>query len=196
LSAQIDVRYVRPTALTPFLRRLGSPEMVKAAAIGLNEHAAEQRLQAITRVAEYTGVPAARMAAKTRVIKAVPAGTMTATVETKDEAIGLAEYGKPVWVRDKNPFAGGQRGGSVSSMAGAEATAWNIRRVFKGSFMVHGRVVIRTGEARFPLRTLYAAVLPNELAKPTRPNVPAAERFVQQDLETRVARNIVRFLSE
>lgn len=193
---KIDVRYVRPTGLTPFLRELSSPGMVKAALAGLNEHADEQRRQAVVRVSESTGIPASRMAAKTRVIKAVPAKSMTATVETKDQAIGLAEYGKPVWVRDRNPFAEGQRGGSVSSMAGAEATAWNIRRVFKGSFIVNGRVVIRTSKARFPLRTLYAAVLPNELSKPDRPNVPAAERFAQVDLESRITRHVVRYLAE
>jgi len=42
------------------------------------------------------------------------------------------------------------------------------------------------------LKRLSMAVLANELAKPTRPNVPAAEAFMRYDLERRVVRHVVR----
>jgi hypothetical protein len=38
------------------------------------------------------------------------------------------------------------------------------------------------------------AVLANELAKPSRPNVPASERFAALDLEKRVVRQVIRTL--
>jgi hypothetical protein len=38
------------------------------------------------------------------------------------------------------------------------------------------------------------AVLANEFAKPTRPNVPAAERYAAIDLEQRVLRQIIRVI--
>jgi hypothetical protein len=113
---------------------------------------------------------------------------------TSDAAISLAQYGNPVWVRDLNPMADGIRGGSVSSMKGAEATGWNVRRQFPGAFIAGGQVVVRTGKGRTPLKRLSMAVLANELAKPTRPNVPAAERYAALDLEKRVLRHVVRVL--
>ena len=196
MGVKVSAEYKRSTAFDVLIGRIVSPAMREAVRAGLNEHAAEQRLQSIVRVTAFTGIPQSRMASKTKVLPAIGETSMTAVVETKDQAIGLAEYGKPVWVRDLNPMADGQKGGSVSSMAGAEATAWNVRRVFKHAFIMNGRVVVRTGKGSFPVKTLYAAVLPNELAKPERPNVPAAERFAQLDLEQRVTRHILRFLEE
>lgn len=177
--------------LKTFLLKLGGPEMRAAAAMGLNEHAAEQRRQSVVSISSYTGVPRGRVAAKTRVIKASASGAMEAKIRTSDVAIGLAEYGNPVWVRDQTPS---QFGGSVSSMAGAEATGWNVRRQFKHAFVANGKVVVRTGKGRTPLKVLSMAVLANELAKPSRPNVPAAERYAAMDLERRVMRHVVRAL--
>ncbi len=117
---------------------------------------------------------------------------MEAEVRTQDVAIPLAEYGDPVWVRDQSP---GWGGGSVSSMRGAEATGWNVRRQFKGAFIAKGQVVVRTSKARYPLKILSMAVLANELAKPTRPNVPAAKAFAAYDLEKRVIRHVIRAVS-
>lgn len=191
---KISATYHQDSEIARFLRKLDGPDMQVAAARGLNEHAEEQRRQSVTRISAYTGVPAARVRSKTRVAKATPAHTMTAEVITADVAIPLAEYGKPEWVRDLNPMADGKRGGPVSSMRGAEATGWNVRRQFPHAFMANGQVVVRTSKERFPLKVLSMAVLANELAKPTRPNVPAAERFVAFDLEKRVVRHVIRTL--
>jgi hypothetical protein len=177
-----------------FIKRLSDPRIQQAAAIGLNDHAQEQRRLSVTNISSYTGVPKGRVSAKTKAIKASASGNMEAKVVTSDVAIPLAEYGNPVWVRDLNPMSDGIFGGSVSSMRGAEATGWNVRRQFPGAFIAGGQVVVRTTSARFPLKRLSMAVLANELAKPTRPNVPAAERYAAIDLEQRVIRQIIRVL--
>lgn len=178
-----------------FIKRLSDPRIRAAAALGLNEHAQEQRRTSVVRISAYTGVPRGRVSGATKVVKAGGGGgSMQAIVRTSDAAISLAQYGNPVWVRDLNPMADGVRGGSVSSMAGAEATGWNIRRQFKGAFMAGGQVVVRTTKAREPLKRLSMAVLANELAKPSRPNVPAAERYAAIDLEKRVLRHVLRML--
>jgi len=177
-----------------FVKKLSDPRMRAAARLGLNEHADEQRRTSVVRISAYTGVPKGRVSGATKVIKAGGGGTMQAIVRTNDSAISLAQYGNPVWVRDLNPMADGKRGGSVSSMRGAEATGWNVRRQFKGAFMAGGQVVVRTSESRFPLKRLSMAVLANELAKPSRPNVPAAERYAAIDLEKRVLRHVLRML--
>lgn len=177
-----------------FIKRLSDPRIRSAAALGLNEHADEQRRVSVTRISAYTGVPKGRVSGATKVIKAGGGATMQAVVRTSDAAISLAQYGNPVWVRDLNPMSDGIRGGSVSSMRGAEATGWNVRRQFPHAFMVSGQVVVRTGAGRTPLKRLSMAVLANELAKPSRPNVPAAERYAAIDLEKRVLRHVLRML--
>jgi hypothetical protein len=188
---------MRTKDLMTFVTKLGSPELHRAAVIGLNEHAAEQRLQSVNRMVAYTGVPKARVGSKTRTIKASSSGDTTqAIVRTSDTAIPLAEYGNPVWTRDLNPFEGGQRGGSVSSMAGAEATGWNVRRQFKGAFIAKGKVFVRVDRSnpRSKLKELSMAVLPNELAKEDRPNAKAAEVYAAIDLERRIMKQVIRVL--
>lgn len=167
------------TELFAFLRKLDSPLMRQAGARGLSEHADEQRRQSVTRIAASTGVPKARVAGKTRVIRASASGHMTARVRTSDVAIPLGEYGVPRW----DP-----------SSRGAEATGWNVRRTFPGAFVRNGQVLIRTSKERYPLKLLSMAVLANELAKPSRPNVPAAGKFAKLDLEKRVVRHVIRAL--
>lgn len=191
---KITAEFHQDSELIRFLRKLDGPELQRAAARGLNDHAEEQSRQSVVRISATTGVPAGRVRSKTKVIKAAPGPTMTAAVETADKAIPLAEYGNPVWVRDLNPMSDGKRGGPVSSMSGAEATGWNVRRQFKHSFIANGQVVVRTSKQSYPLKVLSMAVLANELAKPTRPNVPAAERFAAFDLEKRVVRQVLRTL--
>lgn len=183
---------VRPRDLQTFLMKLGSPEMRQAGIRGLNEHAAEHRRQSVVRISAYTGVPRGRVGSATRLIKA--GANMTAIIRTRDKAIMLSEYGNPVWTRDLNPMADGVRGGPVSSMKGAEATGWNVRRQFKGAFIANGQVVVRISKDSRRLKTLSMAVLANELSKPTRPNVAAAERYAALDLEKRVIRHVIRAL--
>lgn len=194
MGVKVSANLERTTEFRHFVQQLGGPGLQVAAAKGLNEHAAEQRRQSIVRVVAFTGIPRSRMAQATTVKKARPGPAMQAVVQTADKAIGLHEYGNPVWVRDLNPMADGHWGGSVSSMRGAEATAWNVRRQFPGSFIAGGKVRVRVGEGRFPLRTLSGPVLANELAKPDRPNVPKAEAYLALDLERRVVRHIMRSL--
>lgn len=191
---KVTGEFHQSASLKTFLTNLNSQTIQVASALGLNEHAGEQRRQSITGISSYTGVPKARMSSKTKLVKASPSQNMVARVVTADKAIGLHEYGNPVWVRDLNPMADGARGGSVSSMRGAEATGWNVRRQFPHSFIANGRVVVRTSSERYPLKTLSMAVLANELAKPTRPNVPAAEAYAALDLERRVLRHVIRAL--
>lgn len=176
-----------------FIRRLSDPAVMNAARLGLNEHAQEQRRTSVVRIAAYTGVPSGRVSSSTKVIKA-GGGGMQAIVRTTAPSISLAEYGNPVWVRDLNPMSDGKWGGPVSSMKGAEATGWNVRRQFKGAFVAGGQVVVRTSKASTPLKRLNMAVLANELAKPSRPNVPAAERYAAMDLKKRVLRHVLRML--
>ncbi|RWC91662.1 MAG: hypothetical protein EOS72_03130 [Mesorhizobium sp.] len=191
---KLTATFHQDSEILRFLQRLEGPEMELAAARGLNEHAGEQMRQSVVRISTTTGVPAGRVRSKTKVVKAAPGQTMMAEVVTADVAIPLSEYGNPVWVRDLNPMSDGKRGGPVSSMRGVEATGWNVRRQFPHSFLANGQVVVRTTKSRFPLKVLSMAVLANELAKPSRPNVPAAERFAALDLEKRVVRNVIRAL--
>ena len=191
LTVKGEVHYKQD--VRTFLRRLEGRNLQKAGAMGLNEHAAEQRKQSIVRISStMSEIPRGRISGTMKVRKARPSASMTAIVETADQAISLAEYGKPGWKRDLNP---GWKGGPVSSMAGAEATAWGRRQTFKHAFVAKGQVLVRTGPARdAPLKRLSAAVLANELAKPTRPNVKGAERYAALDLEKRVTRHILRAL--
>lgn len=192
MQVKVDARITELGDIKTFLGKLTSPELRQAGARGLTEHAHEQRRQSIVRISAYTGVPSSRVRSKTKVRPATAGADMAAIVETADRAITLAEYGNPVWVRDLNP---GWKGGPVSSMRGAEATGWNIRRQFPHSFVANGQVVVRSGPERdAPLKILSMAVLANELAKPSRPNVPAAEQFAQLDLEKRVTRHVLRAL--
>lgn len=177
-----------------FVKNLSDPRIQQAAAQGLNEHAQEQRRLSVTSISAYTGVPKGRVGGKTKVIRAAPGAQMEVRVQTADAAISLAEYGSPVWVRDLSPIVDGKFGGSVSSMRGAQATGWNVRRIFPHSFIANGQVVVRTTSEPYPLKRLSMAVLANELAKPSRPNVPAAERYAAIDLEQRVIRHVIRAL--
>jgi hypothetical protein len=137
-------------------------------------------------------VPSGRISKVTTVRRAVPGHSMSAQIMLKDEAIGLEEYGNPHWVRNLNPFANKQRGGSVSSMSGVEATAWNRRRVHRGTFFAQGVVWKRTESGR--LRKIFSTVLANELAKPDWKNSTAAEAFLRLDLERRVVRHVLRVI--
>lgn len=141
---------------------------------GISEHADEQKRQSVTRIAATTGVPKGRINTKTKVIRASGLN-LTATVRTADEAVSLGRYGRPVWNR---------------SMPGAEATGWNVRRIFRKSFMIGSDVFVRTTKKRTPLKKLHMAVLANELAKPSRPNVPQAQAFAVLDMEKRVTRHV------
>jgi len=194
LKMKVTAEFHRSGNFTAFLGKIGGPEIQRAAAVGLNEHAEEQRRQAVTKISAYTGVPRGRVSSKTKVIKARPGGSIEAAVRTSDTAISLAQYGNPVWKRDLNPMADGKRGGPVSSMRGAEATGWNVRRQFPGAFVAGGQVVVRTSKASRPLKVLSMAVLANELAKPSRPNVQAAQAFAAIDMERRVMRHVIRAL--
>lgn len=181
--------------LMDFLFKMSSPQLRQAAVMGLNEHATEQRRLSVDRITASTGVPKGRVSGATRLIKAsAGAEVAEAKIRTTDKAISLAEYGSPVWVRDLNPFSDGKRGGSVSSMKGAEATGWNVRRQFPGAFIAKGQVVVRTSKNRNSLKILSMAVLANELAKPSRPNVAEAEKYAAFDLEKRVLKQVIRVL--
>lgn len=183
----------RTSQFSTLVQRLGSPAMIAAAAKGLNEHADETRRQTVTRVSAFTGVPTGRVRKVTRVRKARAGGIMIAEVVTADKAIGLEEYGNPHWVRDLNPAADGKFGGAVSSMAGVEATAWNRRRIHRGTFFAQGTVWTRQANGR--LRKVFSTVLANEVAKPGWKNVAGAEAYAQLDLERRVVRHIMRIVA-
>lgn len=170
----------KDTGLDQFLKKLAGPGIEQAASVGLNEHAKEQRRMSIVRITAFTGVPKGRVSGTMKVIPSVPGPAMMASVVTSDPAIGLHEYGNPSW--------------SQGTPVGASATAWNVRRQFPGAFYHGGPVLVRKGKDRYPLKVLSSAVLANELAKPSRPNVPAAEAYVAVDLLRRVNQQIVRFL--
>lgn len=193
MAVKLVATVERTSGFSAIVQRLASPEMAAAAAMGLNEHAAETRRQTISRVSAFTGVPSGRIARVTKVRRARPGGTMVAEVVTSDQAIGLEEYGNPHWVRDLNPLADGKFGGAVSSMAGVEATAWNRRRLHRGTFYAQGVVWVRQSSGR--LRKIFSTVLANEVAKPGWKNSTGAEAFVQMDLERRVMRHILRVVA-
>lgn len=181
------------TELQTFLRRLNSPALQQAGALGLNEHAHEQRRQSITRITAITALPRSRVAGPIRVKRAVPGPSMEAQVHVADAPMTLAEYGNPYWVRDMSP---GRGGGAVSSMAGAEVTAWGKRRQHRGSWTAKGQVWKRSNysDPRSRPKRLWGVILAHELAKPTWKNVAAASRFAALDLEKRVTRHIIRAL--
>lgn len=176
---KVTAEFHQSSDLVRFLTKLDSPDLRTAGARGLNEHAQEQRRQSVVRMATTTGVPKGHVAGVTRVVRAKPGTSMMAMVQTEDAAIPLAKFGSPTWSREDR---------------GAQATAWNVRRTFPGSFLAKGQVFVRKSKDRFPLKILSMAVLANELAKPSRPNVPEAQKFVALDLEKRVLRHVLRAL--
>lgn len=193
MATKIIATLERTSQFTALVQRLKSPAMATAAATGLNEHATETRRQSVSRVAAFTGVPKGRIGSATRVRKARAGGQMMAEVVTRDKAIGLEEYGNPHWVRDLNPLEDGKFGGSVSSMAGVEATAWNRRRMHKGTFFAQGVVWSRQPSGR--LRKIFSTVLANEMANPGWKNAEGAEAYLAMDLERRVVRHILRVVA-
>lgn len=190
---KIEAEFHHSRELKAFVTKLGGAGIQRAASLGLNEHAAEQRRQAVTTISAYTGVPRGRISGKMRVIKAKAGPNMEAKVRTVDTAIPLAEYGNPIWTRNLNPMADGKRGGPVSSMTGAEATGWNVRRQFRHAFVAGGQVVVRRKSGK-GIKVLSMAVPANELAKSSRPNVQAAEAYAAINMERRILRHVVRAL--
>ncbi|TVR06641.1 MAG: hypothetical protein EA385_15090 [Salinarimonadaceae bacterium] len=184
---RVRVEIDRNSEIFRFVARLDSPMMRQAAAQGLNEHAQEQRRQAVTSMVRMTGVPRGRVSSVTKVARARPAHTMEARVTVADKAIGLHEYGAPSWVRDLTP---GWRGGAVSSMRGAEATGWNRRKTYSGAFVAKGKVFIRKSDGRHPLKMLSGPVLANELADKGKSTAPGAIRYAEMDMTRRVLRHV------
>lgn len=174
--------------LIAFLGKIGGPEMQVAAARGLNEHTKEQRRQAVTTMTRMTGLPKGRVSGVTRTINAKPGPSMESKVRVADRAIGLHEYGSPSWVRDLSPKGGK---GAVSSMAGAEASGWNRRKVYKGTFVAKGKVFVRKSEGRYPLKMLSGPVLANELSHMKKSTAPGAVKYANLDLERRVVRHVM-----
>lgn len=189
MPSVIDARFERRTELTTFVKALlGGVE--KAAAAGLNEHTHEQRRQSVVRMTRITGIPGGRISGVTKVKPASPGPSMEAHVVVKDKPIGIHEYGNPRWVRDMKPrhTAYGPRG-RVSSMAGAEATGWNRRKVFPHTFIGGGKVLFRS-KSSGKLKQVWGPVLANELVDPKKSNAPAAEAYLSLDLTNRVLRHI------
>lgn len=172
---RVEADFQRPSAFENLIRKLDSAELRTAAARGLSEHADEQKRQSAVRISSYTGVPKSRFNRVTKVIRA-SASDLTATVRTADSAIMLGEYGNPEWDR---------------SMPGAVATGWNVRRTFRHSFMIGGKLFVRKSKSRTPLKPLSMAVLASELANPNRPNTAGAEALAALDLEKRVTRHVL-----
>ena len=174
--------------LLAFLGKVGGPEMQVAAARGLNEHTKEQRRQAVVSMTRITAIPSGRIGGVTRTINAKPGPFMESKVQVRDRAIGLHEYGNPVWVRDLSPKGGK---GAVSSMAGAEASGWNRRKVYRGTFVAKGKVFVRKSDGRYPLKMLSGPVLANELAHMKKSTAPGAVKYANLDLERRVLRHVM-----
>ena len=183
VTGQLD----RSSNIFQLIARLEGGHVQIAAARGLNEHADEQRRQAVTVMTAKTGLPKGRVASVTRTVRAVPGASMEAMVRVTDRAIGLHEYGAPTWARDLSPKPGR---GAVSSMRGAEATGWNRRKTYTGSFVAKGKVIIRTSDDRFPLKMLSGPVLANELTDMKKSTAPGAQRLAGMDMERRVMRHM------
>lgn len=183
VTAQLD----RNSDIFTFLRKLEGPVIQRAAARGLNEHTDEQRRQAVTTMAGKTGLPKGRVASVTKTISASGGASMVSMVRVADRAIGLHEYGQPRWTRDLSPKGGR---GAVSTMSGAEATGWNRRKVYPGTFVAKGKVFLRKGDGRFPLKMLSGPVLANELSDLKKSTAPGAQRYAAMDLERRVIRHV------
>jgi hypothetical protein len=157
--------------------KLGGDAIQQAARLGLNEHTREQRRQSIVRVSAFTGVPQGYVSGKTTVRPAAGGAVMESAVVTKAQPMNIAKFGAASWTR---------------AMPGAQATGWNKRQTFKGSFIRNGVVLIRTSGKRNPVRGIYGPSLANELVrrdwKSATPNPLMAERFAATDLSARILR--------
>lgn len=178
----------RTLEIDRFVAALSGPAMRTAGARGLTEHAQEQRRLSVTVMTRMTGLPKGRVGAVTRT-HAASAGGLVAKVVVSDRAIGLHEFGSPVWNADLKPKAYGKGvfRGPRSSSAGAEATGWNRRKVYRGSFIGKGRVLVRKGGK---LKMLSGPVLANELVDRSKTNSKSVEAYMEQDLSNRVMRHI------
>lgn len=185
---QVTATFERSQELVRFLNKLHGPDMQAAAARGLTEHAHEQRRLSAQVMASVTGLPKGRVDKPMSVTPAAPGPAMEARVVLRDRAIGLHEFGNPSWNADKRPrmTSAGPRG-SRSSSAGAEATGWNRRKVYRGSFIGKGMVLIRKGGK---LKMLSGPVLANELVDQKKSNSKSVERYMDQDLTNRVLRHL------
>lgn len=55
--------------------------------------------------------------------------------------------------------------GARQTRKGVSAAPWGKRRVFPHSFMVKGRVFLRMGKGRMPIRQMWGPALPKEIVK-------------------------------
>lgn len=84
--------------------------------------------------------------------------------------------------------------GARETASGVSAAPWNRRRIFKSSFIIEaygGKVYLRVGSRRFPIRQLYGPNLAREIIK----GAPAeAWEMGARSLQDRVSHELARML--
>lgn len=185
MGMKIRAEFERSSEIFRLLAKLSDGSLRSAAAAGLNEHADQQRKDAIVRMAAQTGVSRTRVAGVTRVRRASGAApVMEAAIETRDRYIPAGTYTYTRWNR---------------TMVGAVHGDWpgSPRKPLRGTFTVAkygGRIYRRLGSARGPIGPVSGPVLPSELLRADMPTRPAAEAFAAIDLERRVTRAVMNAL--
>ncbi|KAB0269052.1 hypothetical protein [Microvirga brassicacearum] len=181
---RVSVDKSRVTDLKTLIKRLEGPEIRSAAARGLNEHVRLQERQAVRLLSAQTKIPAGRVAAVTKSVKASASGgsSMEASVDVRDASIPLGQFTYRSWSRGD---------------AGASAGDWN-GKTYKGSFTIakYGGAIFarRPGAKKWPVIRLWGPLLPSELRRADMPTLPAAQRLADTDLERRVLRHLVNVL--
>lgn len=146
IGLNIDTRTI--DRLGDVLRQAAKAEPA-AVARALSRTATETTTKVARALVTQTGLPYGVVRKALNTISASP-GNLVAKIVATGSYVPLAK------------FAARQTGRGVS------AQPWNVRRVFKSTFVIRkfgGNVYARVGKGRFPLHKLYGPAIPVELPK-------------------------------
>ena len=157
------------------LAALGEGKARTVIARALNHEGDKGRTQVKRVLVQQTGIKYGLINTAVKTIPAT-AASLTYTIEARGDETNLNLFG------------------ARQGKRGVSAAPWNKRRVFKHSFVIPaygGKVFVREGKARFPLKPLFGPNIARELVKDQ-----SAEAFKAgaADIADRVAHEISRVL--
>lgn len=145
---QLSVNVKEYDALAKAYADLGRKGAKIAISQALNKVGAKAKTQSKRVLAAQTSYKVGYVASITTEVKSGPA-TLTHRLKMVDTAHNIGILG------------------AKQTKAGVVVTAWGKKQLYEGTFIIKkwGGVYKRKGERRFPLKSIYAPVLPNELVR-------------------------------
>lgn len=157
------------------LASLGDEGARKVMSRALNHEGDKGRTQIKRVLVRQTGIKYGQVNKAMKTIRSSPA-TLTYTLEARGDETNISLFG------------------ARQRKKGVSAAPWGTRRIFKHSFVVpsyDGRVYVRRGASRFPLKALYGPNIARELLKD---ESRAAFLAGSANIADRVAHEIDHFL--